>query len=94
MSNSPKTLGDTTLSRKSKLPNFFPFKQTARPHFHPGASSLGDENTMFGKGKQVTSREMMRAMLNYVWPKVNICPAQFMICLVFLLTFVLSCPTE
>jgi hypothetical protein len=48
--------------------------QATRGCFHPGTSSLSRESFTQGmdKSSQVTSKDMLKAMLSYIWPKV--CP--------------------
>ncbi|XP_049822475.1 iron-sulfur clusters transporter ABCB7, mitochondrial [Aethina tumida] len=68
----PKTkLGGGILALALKRKPSFNFtKQPARGCFHPGASVLSRE-TIPLNGKAVTGREMIHAMLQYIWPKDN-----------------------
>lgn len=42
-----------------------------RSCFHPGISSISTNNiSLDDESKKVTSSDMLRAMLSYIWPKV------------------------
>lgn len=43
-----------------------------RDCFHPGASVLSREDINLGDAKPVSGADMVRGMLAYVWPKVNL----------------------
>lgn len=42
-----------------------------RDCFHPGASVLDREDINLGGAKPVSGMDMIRGMLEYVWPKVS-----------------------
>lgn len=44
-----------------------------RDCFHPGASVLSREDINLGDAKPVSGTDMIRGMLEYVWPKVSLC---------------------
>lgn len=44
--------------------------QQKRNCFHPGASSLGRDGLNLGNAPQVSGNDMLKAMFNFVWPKV------------------------
>lgn len=40
--------------------------------FHPGASLISTNNIQLDDGnKKITGKDMLRAMLSYIWPKVS-----------------------
>ncbi|XP_001605664.2 ATP-binding cassette sub-family B member 7, mitochondrial isoform X1 [Nasonia vitripennis] len=43
--------------------------QQKRNCFHPGASSLGRDALDLGQDKKVTSKDMIKTMFNFIWPK-------------------------
>lgn len=45
--------------------------QQKRNCFHPGVSSLNRDATDLQDKSQVTSTDMLKAMLKYIWPEVN-----------------------
>ncbi|XP_025835797.1 ATP-binding cassette sub-family B member 7, mitochondrial [Agrilus planipennis] len=48
-----------------------PFTSKAQPSrgcFHPGASFISRENIPMNEKEQITGRDMIRAMLTYIWP--------------------------
>lgn len=42
--------------------------------FHPGISSISTNNAPVNddSSKQITSKDMLKAMLSYIWPKVSL----------------------
>ncbi|KAF2893241.1 hypothetical protein ILUMI_12932 [Ignelater luminosus] len=51
-----------------RLASLAPKSQPARGCFHPGAGSLAREQLSVGKTQSVTGRQMISAMLTYIWP--------------------------
>lgn len=51
-----------------KLSSLTPKSQPARGCFHPGAGSLAREHLSVGKAQPITGRQMISAMLTYIWP--------------------------
>lgn len=45
--------------------------QQKRDCFHPGVSSLSRECIHFQEKEPIKSKNMIRAMLRYIWPEVN-----------------------
>lgn len=55
-----------------------PPTQKKRDCFHPGASALARESLGTFEGtKEITSKDMLHAMLSYIWPKVCIIKDNF-----------------
>ena len=49
-----------------------PISQHNRACFHPGVSALARETSSLGdNAPQITSKDMLQAMLSYIWPKVR-----------------------
>ncbi|XP_022193291.2 ATP-binding cassette sub-family B member 7, mitochondrial [Nilaparvata lugens] len=51
------------------LKSFFPFRQSKRDCFHPGVSALDRTSIKVGNENDVTGKDMIKAMLTYIWPK-------------------------
>jgi hypothetical protein len=64
-SNSP----DVSKIVSDFVPAKIPPGQTVRKCFHPGASSMAREAISLN-GSPVTSKDMLRGMMTYIWPKV------------------------
>lgn len=57
-------------TKLSKKKGFWPLQEPQKRHcFHPGASSFGNDALGDINAPEVTSGQMLRAMMAYIWPK-------------------------
>ncbi|KAI2474287.1 ATP binding cassette (ABC) transporter subfamily B member [Diabrotica virgifera virgifera] len=68
-SNSSKGSGGILAGILSKIPSSAPKAQPIRGCFHPGASTLTRETISLQKQTPITGRQMVGAMLQYIWPE-------------------------
>ncbi|GFO42147.1 Iron-sulfur clusters transporter atm1, mitochondrial [Plakobranchus ocellatus] len=57
---------------RTSRPSLFQRLGVQRRNWHPGTSDLLTADVGIGKPKDITSKEMIKSMFSYIWPKNNI----------------------